>query len=238
MQHREDAIFEILQRLSSFSNGFSKPKLILIGGYALRAFVDLSRYTRDCDFVVKEDCLEQVKTWLKDLNVEAFEQGKTHGYLRLLKLLKAGKSSAKLSLDFMQGHVVGRVEEDKVMIDDKFVQNCKRTSVSVGGNRLDFFVPDYTDYLILKVASARPSDIRDIATLIWRNGVPDDLKGRALEIVFSREIFVKNIDEVMRTLSDRRFVDSWRGTFLVKDFTDEDKKAVIEKVKSLSLAML
>ena len=29
--------------------------------------------------------------------------------------------------------------------------------------------------LILKLISARPSDIRDIATLVWKNSIPEDL---------------------------------------------------------------
>ena len=237
MQLREEAIFEILQRLSSVSKGFSEPKLILIGGYALRAYVDLSRHTRDCDFVVRDKCLEQVKEWLGDLSVEAFEQSESHGYLRLLKLLKAGRGSSKVSVDFMQGQVVGRVEEDKVIIDRKFVQNSKSVSIKVGSRSLDFFLPDYTDYLVLKIASARPSDIRDIAALVWKNGIPTNLKDRALEIVFSQEVFRKNIKEIMQALSERRFVDSWRGTFLIKDFTEDDKEKVICEILSLFKTM-
>lgn len=233
MQLREEAIFGILKRLSSLSGGFSKPKLILIGGYALRAFVDLSRYTRDCDFVAREKCLEQIKEWLRDLNVEAFEQEKSHSYLRLLKLLKVGKSSAKLSLDFMQGQVVGRVEEDKVVIDRKFVQNSRKISISIGNNNLDFFVPDYTDYLILKIASSRPSDVRDIAALVWKNGIPDNLKNRAKEIVFNQELFFSNVKDIIKIIGDNKFLDSWRGTFLVKDFTEEDRRKVLKEIKNI-----
>lgn len=232
MQLREEAVAEILQKLSSLSKNFSEPKLILIGGYALRAFINLSRYTRDCDFVVREKHLEQIKDWL-DLSVESLHQEKEHGYLRLLKLLKHGKDSIKVSLDFMQGQVRGRKEEDVVVIDKKFVQNSKQATLKIGSKTLEVFVPDYTDYLILKMASARPSDIRDIAALLWKKGLPDRLKSRASEIVKSHALFADNIKDIVQTISDRRFVTSWRGTFVTKDFTEEAQQKVVEALKAL-----
>ena len=232
MQSREETIAEILQRLSSLSKDFTEPKLILIGGYALRAYINLSRYTRDCDFVVREKYLDQIKDWL-GLSVEAFHQEKEHGYLRLLKLLKSDRDSIKVSLDFMQGQVRGRIEEDVVVIDRRFVQNSKRTTITIGSKTLEIFVPDYTDYLILKIASARPSDMRDIAALIWKNGVPEKFKSRASEIVKSKDLFEKNIKEIIQTLSDKRFLESWRGIFIVREFTEEDKQKVISELKRL-----
>lgn len=233
MRSREEAISDILQKLSSVTKSFSEPKLILIGGYALRAFINLSRYTRDCDFAVKERCLEQIKDWLNEMNVEAFHQEQEYGYLRLLKLLKIGRSSTKVSLDFMQGQVRGRIEEDVVVLDKKFVQNSRRTAIKIGNNELDVFIPDYTDYLILKIASARPSDVRDVAALIWKKGIPDRLKERASEIVKSKTLFEKNIGEIIRTISDKRFLESWRGIFVVKEFGEDDKQKVISEMKSL-----
>lgn len=233
MQLREEAISEILERLSSLSKGFSEPRLVLIGGYALRAFVGISRYTRDCDFVVREKSLEQVRDWLDELSVEAFHQEEGSGYLRLLKPLKVGRKSVKVALDFMQGRVRGRVEEDVVAVDRKFVQNSKKTRIKIGSQELGFFVPDYTDYVILKIASARPSDIRDVAALIWKNGVPDRLRSRASEIVKSQDLFSNNIREILQTISDRRFVESWRGTFVTREFTEEDQRGVIAELKRL-----
>ena len=232
MQSREETIAEILQKLSSLSENFSEPKLILIGGYALRAYINLSRYTRDCDFVVREKYLEQIKDWL-GLSAEAFHQEKEHGYLRLLKLLKSERDSIKVSLDFMQGQVRGRIEEDVVVIDRDFVQNSKRTTITIGSKTLEVFVPDYTDYLILKMASARPSDMRDIAALIWKNGVPDELMRRASEIVKDQDLFEKNVEGIIQTISDMKFLESWRGIFIVREFTEEDKQKVIAELKRL-----
>ena len=232
MQLREEAVSGILERLSLLSKGFTKPKLILIGGYALRAFVDISRYTRDCDFAVRERHLEQIKGWL-ELSAEAFHQERDYGFLRLLKLLKTNGSPVKLSFDFMQGEIRGRTEEDKVVIDRNFVQNSKRVLIKIWKKNLDVFVPEYADYLILKIASARPSDIRDIAALLWKNDIPEMLMSRASEIVSNQEVFAGNIKEIIKSISDKRFVDSWRGTFLTREFTEKDKERVIAQLEGV-----
>jgi len=54
MNLREEEIGRIIEQLSRQTNGFENPKMVLIGGYALRAFSSLSRYTRDCDFALKK----------------------------------------------------------------------------------------------------------------------------------------------------------------------------------------
>ncbi|MGB9659244.1 MAG: hypothetical protein ACPLY9_01780 [Nitrososphaerales archaeon] len=61
MKAREEEISNIIDFLSEKTDGFEKPKMILIGGYALRAFVSYSRFTRDCDFALKKD-----KEWKLD----------------------------------------------------------------------------------------------------------------------------------------------------------------------------
>jgi hypothetical protein len=42
MNLREEEISKIIEQLSKQTDGFDKPKMILIGGYALRAFTSLS----------------------------------------------------------------------------------------------------------------------------------------------------------------------------------------------------
>src|SRR3972149_1699753 len=78
MNLREEEISRIIEQLSKQTDGFENPKMVMIGGYALRAFTSLSRYTRDCDFVLKKIDgwnLDKIKKLLpKDLSVEAFEK--------------------------------------------------------------------------------------------------------------------------------------------------------------------
>ena len=51
MNLRETEIANLVKLISDQTDGFENPKMVLIGGYALRAFTTFSWYTRDCDFV-------------------------------------------------------------------------------------------------------------------------------------------------------------------------------------------
>ena len=234
MNLREEEISETIEQLSKRTGGFENPKIVLIGGYALRAFTSLSRYTRDCDFVLKKTDgwnLDKIQRLLpKDLSIEAFEKRDSYGFLRCTKLLKVG---AKISLDFMEGEVRGRTEEQVFFITEKFLQKTMKAKIPIAGKMTEIYVPDYTDYLILKIMSARPSDIRDIATLVWKNGIPDNLKEEAKNKLCHPEIMKKNLKLIQKDISDRRFLDSWKGTFVTTEFTEKTKEEVLKKLKKL-----
>jgi hypothetical protein len=236
MNLREEEISAIIEQLSKRTQEFENPKIVLIGGYALRAFTSLSRYTRDCDFVLKKSDswnLDKIRKLLpKDLSTEAFEKKDSYGFLRCIKLLKAG---VKISLDFMEGEVRGRTEEQVFLITEKFLQKTKKVKIPIAGKTIEVYVPDYTDYLILKLVSARPSDIRDIATLIWKNGIPDDLNEEAKKKLAHPEIIKENLALIQKDISDKRFLDSWKGTFVTTEFTEETKEEVLKKLKKLSV---
>ncbi len=55
MRRREEEILRALKHLSEKTGGFTAPRLLLIGGYALRAFIPFARFTRDCDFALKKE---------------------------------------------------------------------------------------------------------------------------------------------------------------------------------------
>jgi predicted nucleotidyltransferase component of viral defense system len=58
MKRREEEILNSLLFLLEKTKGFTEPELVMIGGYALRAFTPFSRFTRDCDF-------DDEKKWLE-----------------------------------------------------------------------------------------------------------------------------------------------------------------------------
>jgi hypothetical protein len=69
MRMREEEIAKLMGLLSTKSKRFEDPKLILIGGYGLRAFIPFARSTRDCDFAIKKNNgwhLDEVKGWLSE----------------------------------------------------------------------------------------------------------------------------------------------------------------------------
>lgn len=52
MKRREEEIFKTLLYLSEKTKSFTTSTLLMIGGYALRALISFSRFTRDCDFAL------------------------------------------------------------------------------------------------------------------------------------------------------------------------------------------
>ena len=237
MNLREEEIGRIIEQLSKQTEGFENPKIVMIGGYALRAFTSLSRYTRDCDFVLKKIDgwnLDKIKKLLpKDLSVETLEKRGDYGFLRCIKLLKVNGRSAKISIDFMEGEVRGRMEEQVFFITEKFLQKTKKVKIPIAKKMIEIYVSDYTDYLILKIMSARPSDIRDIATLIWKDGIPDDLEERAKKVLAHPDILEKNLKLIINDVSDERFLNSWKGTFVTTEFTEKTKEKVLKELKKL-----
>jgi|GEM_PF-6059869 len=57
-------------------------------------------------------------------------------------------------------------------------------SIPIANKSIKLPVPSYVDYFIMKVVSARASDIRDIASLICENGVPENLLERLNKYCF------------------------------------------------------
>ena len=120
------------------------------------------------------------------------------------------------------------------MVDEKFIDNSTLTKIQVAGKRIDIYVPNYTDYLIMKVVSGRPSDVRDIVALIWKNDVLKTLNDRLKETLPYPDIFFKNINElVLPAISDKRFLNSWRGTYITTEFSEENKIEVLKKLTDL-----
>ena len=237
MKLREEEISRLIEYLSRQTDGFENPKIVMIGGYALRVFTSLSRYTRDCDFVLKKLNgwnLDKIQKLLpKDLSTEVFEKRDTYGFLRCIRLLKVNGKSAKISIDFMEGEVRGRTKEQVFFITEKFLQKTRKVKIPIAEKITEIYVPDYTDYIILKIMSVRPSDIRDIAMLIWKNGIPDDLKERAKKALAHPEILEKNMKLITDDILDKRFLDSWKGTFVTTEFTEKTKDEILKELKKL-----
>jgi len=237
MQEREKEVAELIKLLSDKSAEFENPKLVMIGGYALRAFTALARYTRDCDLVLRKQdgwSLDKIKRWLSEhMTIVNLEKHKDYGFMRCFKSVKIGTKLVKVSLDFMEGKVVGRKEKEQVFIDESFVNESKKQKIEIAGKEFMIYVPAYRDYFILKIVSGRRSDTRDIATLVWQKGIPDQIKNRVKKIVPFPTIFNERLKEAIADISDKRFIDSWRGTFISTDFSKEDKKRILNQLRNL-----
>ncbi len=238
MKNREEELLKVIRKLSERTNSFSNPKLLLIGGYALRAFIPISRYTRDCDFALRKtegwkiDMLKDILP--RDYSVEAFEKRGTYGFLRCIKFVKYDKLRIKVSIDFMEGEIRGRELNEVILIDRKMIEDRKFVDISIANNLVKLPVPSYLDYFIMKVVSARPSDIRDIASLVLDNGIPKGVKKRIKEILPYPEIFqIKLSNKIIPEIEGRTFLNSWRGAFATTIYAEEDRQKIIRELKKL-----
>lgn len=237
MKKREEEILKIIRYVSGKTKEFKDPKLVTIGGYALRAFIRFSRYTRDCDFVLRKrdgwhlDELNEIIP--RDWRIKELKEKERYGFMRWLKFIKYNKTRIKVSLDFMEGEIRGREEEEVVLIDDEMIEKSRQTLVTIAEENVKVFVPDYGDYLIMKVVSCRASDIRDIASLIHENGIPKALSQRVKQIVPNPKIFYSRIRRrVIPEIERKTFIDSWKGIMATTEYTEKDKEKVAEQLKS------
>jgi len=211
----------------------------LIGGYALKTFIPFTRYTRDCDFALRKargwriDKLKEIMP--KDYSVDAFEKRGTYGFLRCIKFVRYDGLRIKISTDFMEGEIRGRGEKEIILIDEKMIKNRKFVKIPIADDFVKLPVPSYVDYFIMKIVSARPSDIRDIASLILDNGLPKQIQKRIKEILPYPEIFKAKLSRrIIPEIKGKTFLDSWRGAFATTRYMEEDRRKVIRELQELS----
>ncbi|MBE0512227.1 nucleotidyl transferase AbiEii/AbiGii toxin family protein, partial [Candidatus Bathyarchaeota archaeon] len=229
-------ILKIIRYISEKTKEFTNPKLVMIGGYALRAFIKFSRYTRDCDFIVKKrngwhlDELNEIIP--RDWRVNKLTKRDQYGFMRWLKFIRYDKTRIKVSLDFMEGEIRGREEEEVILIDYEMIEKSRQTLITIADEEVRVFVPDYGDYFTMKVISCRASDIRDIASLIHENGVPKALGQRVEKILPNPNIFYSRIGRrVIPEIKRETFIDSWKGIMATTEYIEEDKEKVVEELK-------
>jgi len=237
MRKREGEILKAVKHLSGETNAFNEPEMMVIGGYALRAFIPFSRFTRDCDFAVKKRNgwnIDFLKKILPDgFSIEHEEKRGSYGFMRCVKFLRHERSRIKVSIDFMEGEIRGREEKDAVIIDRKMIQRREFVELVIGGEKVRIPVPCYTDYFIMKVVSCRASDIRDVAAIILERGAPESLDERLKEVLPHPEVFDAKLNRIISEIKKKMFLDSWRGIFGTKKYDDEDRKKVLKLLEKL-----
>ena len=238
MKRREEEISNSVAFLSERTKGFTDPELMMIGGYALRAFIPFSRFTRDCDFaLMKRDGwnVDRIKEILPEgYLVEEEQKRNSYGFLRCIKFVKHDKARVKVSMDFMEGEIRGREKKEIIKIDDVMIKNRVFATIPIANKPIKLPFPRYLDYFIMKVVSARASDIRDIASLICENGIPENLNERVKQILPYPEIFsIKLKERIIPEIKRKTFLDSWRGIFGTTKYNEEDRRKVITELEKL-----
>lgn len=138
MRLRETRIGGLVELLREKSREFTQPPLIVIGGYALRAYVPMTRYSRDCDFAIPKDKawnIDRILKWLNGLTVEALEKADAYAYLRAVQLISAGKAKIKIALDFMEGgSAIGQEQCLSWMAGFYKTAQCLRSKLLIGSS--------------------------------------------------------------------------------------------------------
>jgi hypothetical protein len=74
----------------------------MIGGYALRAFIPFSRFTRDCDFAMMKRNgwnIDRIKGFLPEgYLVEEEQKHNDYGFPRCMKSVKHNRTRVKISI--------------------------------------------------------------------------------------------------------------------------------------------
>ena len=109
-----------------------------------------------------------------------------------------------------------------------------RATIPVAGEEVAVLAPSYVDYFIMKVISARPSDVRDLASLVLERGLPSGLSARIRQILPYPEVFKSKLEgNIIPVVKRRTFIDSWRGIFGTTKYAEDDRRRVIESLETL-----
>jgi hypothetical protein len=137
MKRRGEEILSSLLSLSEKAKGFTEPELIMIGGYALRAFIPFSRITRDCDFAMMKRNgwnIDRIKGFLPEgYLVEEEQKHNDYGFLRCMKSAKHNRIRVKVSIDFMEEEIRGREAKEVIKIDKAMIKSREFVSISIAG---------------------------------------------------------------------------------------------------------
>jgi len=226
-----------LYKLSPKLQKFNEFPAIMVGGGALRAFIRFSREIKDGDFVLKKQknsSLEKIKEEIiPKANIEYMQRESDYGFMRCVDSEDKKRGGKNLYLDFMEGKIKGERENQEILIDEKFVENSQKIKITFKNREFEFYVPEYKDYLILKIVSARKSDALDIAALIQEKGIPPGIKKRTKQILPYPQIFDEGLEKIKGDISHPEFIKLWSETFKSTELTEEIKQKILSEIIKL-----
>ena len=120
-----------------------------------------------------------------------------------------------------------------ILVDDAMMEGARAT-IPVAGEEVAVLAPSYVDYFMMKVISARPSGIRDLASLVLERGLLSSLSERIRQILPYPEVFKSKLKgNIIPVVKRGVFIDSWRGIFGTTKYAEDDRRRVIESLETL-----
>lgn len=159
-QIREKEIFEILNSLRS-------QKFVVIGGYAVNAYV-LPRFSVDCDIVVHKEDISKITTILEKIGFTESQETSELSYGGKFKRFeKQIKKDFGVSIDILIGEVMDR-QTGSVFSADWIFENSQIRILrgKTITERLETRIVNPEALFATKLVSCRKTDIRDMFLLI------------------------------------------------------------------------
>ena len=76
--------------------------------------------------------------------------------------------------------------------------------------------------------------VRDVASMLLENGVPDGLKERLRQILLFPEVFKEKLEgRILPEMRSKTFLHSWRGAFGTSTYSEEDRMKVLKIVMEM-----
>lgn len=200
IQDREKAVLEVLEELP-------KEDLVLVGGYALNAYVP-PQFSVDCDLVVlgEPDAVEA------KLEAEGFARTE-EGEVPYGEYIRYVRDDERVSFDLLVGSVLDR-QTGVVFEEDLFREHSARRTTVGRANpvRIELRVADPELLFAMKFVPGRRQDIRDLFMLAGED-LDWDLVADLLLERCSPEVVAERADLIEETVEGEDYRDSLQGPF-------------------------
>jgi hypothetical protein len=204
---RENTIFDVLNKFMD-----NKLDFVVVGGYGVSAYKH--RFSVDADLVVKKENLPKFEKVLRDNKFKKTISKKLDNVYSSQFVRYSKEQDLPVSTDLLVGGVASR-ETGAAFSFELIDEHSERRKITGIEKEVTPKVPCREMLIVMKLHSGRLTDFRDVAALC---------KNCDLEVIRKTicrgdiKILAKNVRNFMKSLSDRAFVDSFKGVFVEKRF--------------------
>lgn len=216
---REKEIFKILEKIKKF------PRVVLIGGYALNAYIEFPRFSVDCDLIVL-DCKDILKI-LKEEKFKIIE--KQESFVRCEKKV----DNIIIGIDFLIGKIIDRLsgitfEFSDIFQDSKIKEFLAKSDPKL---KINFRTASPEVLFVIKFASLRKQDVRDIFMLSSYKLDRNKIK-KLVKKYFPNDLFETRKEELKKMIMSQEFINSIQGVYgkLPEDFLEKNKTHIINLI--------
>lgn len=220
----EREIFRLLEEIKKITD-----KPVLVGGYALNAYLALPRFSLDCDLVLFEK-VDEIMSLLKKEGYE--EKVSREDFIRLEKRINA----AKAGFDLLIGKVIDRISGVGFDGKDVFENSGTLTLPAKSDPKLKirFRIANPEFLFIAKTLSSRKQDVRDVFML---SSLPLNIEAMKdiVEKYGLKEILKERTSKMKGIVETKTFRNSLHGVYgrLPNEFFEGCKKGLFETIKKI-----